>query len=211
MSYTPWLTDQAANAALDTILIAPMYLSLHTLWPGNTGAGEVSGGTGPYARQLIGFSAAASRIKPSSDTEQFPGMPDLTATPVVAIGLWRHLTSTTTTNFIGRSWLTGGRFYATVFASTDTFTAPAHGLVNGDRVARHPAGAGTLPGGATTEGTLYHVISASTDTFQISTTQGGSAVNLTSNGNFAVVKVTPKLVEAGSTFVIALTDLKAYL
>ena len=68
---------------------------------------------------------------------------------------------------------------ATVDASTDTFTSTSHGFVLNDRLTLQVDG-GTVPGGLSTTAT-YFVISAglATNTFRVSTTQGGSAVDVT--------------------------------
>jgi hypothetical protein len=63
--------------------------------------------------------------------------------------------------------------------TTDTFTKNSHGLLDNDIVTFSTTG--TLPGGMSTT-TRYYVVSSATNTFKISTTLGGSALNLTSNG-----------------------------
>lgn len=63
---------------------------------------------------------------------------------------------------------------------TDTFSSAAHGLSDDEVVCVSNSG-GALPAGLSAE-TPYYVISATTDTFQLSTTQGGSAVNITDDG-----------------------------
>lgn len=73
---------------------------------------------------------------------------------------------------------------ATAFAVTftdagDLVTAAGHGLRNGDMLLLKSKVSTT----GITVGTTYYVISATTDTFQISTTQGGAAVSLTTNGS----------------------------
>jgi len=68
----------------------------------------------------------------------------------------------------------------TADASTDTITATAHGLSNNDVVLFTNSG-GALPGGLSTN-TIYYVISAATDTFQVSTSLGGGAVDITDAG-----------------------------
>jgi len=68
----------------------------------------------------------------------------------------------------------------TVNATTDLFTATAHGLGNGDRVAFTNSG-GALPAGlaAVTE---YFAIAVTSNTFKVSATPIGSAVDLTGIG-----------------------------
>jgi len=62
-----------------------------------------------------------------------------------------------------------------VDAGTDTITYNSHGLVNTDRVKL----SGTPPTGLDTT-TKYYVVGATTNTFQVSLTSGGAAVNITS-------------------------------
>jgi len=66
----------------------------------------------------------------------------------------------------------------TAEADDETFTSVAHGLVNTDRVYIL---ATTLPTGLSSS-ILYYVISATTDTFQVSLTSGGAAVTFTTDG-----------------------------
>ena len=70
-------------------------------------------------------------------------------------------------------------------ATTDTFTANAHGLANDTRVW---VSAGTLPTGFSAS-TNYYVIATAANTFQLSATQGGTAVNASSAGAGIVVTV----------------------
>lgn len=60
-------------------------------------------------------------------------------------------------------------------ASPCVVTLTAHGLANGTRVVFTTTGA--LPTGITANTTVYFIINASTNTFNISTSLGGSAVN----------------------------------
>lgn len=65
-----------------------VYLALHTTDPGEAGTGaEVTGGSGPYARQAITFSAASGGSIAMSSTAHpsgidFSGMPGATVTHV---------------------------------------------------------------------------------------------------------------------------------
>lgn len=68
----------------------------------------------------------------------------------------------------------------TADAGTDTLTSNAHGLSNGQRVKLTTSG--SLPGGVTTSG-RYYVVGATTNTFQLSLTSGGAAIDLTSVGS----------------------------
>lgn len=66
--------------------------------------------------------------------------------------------------------------------TNDTITSPAHGFVDNDivRIFKHQGG--TLPTGIS-EDTRYFVVSSATDTFKVSATQGGSAINITAVGS----------------------------
>lgn len=76
----------------------------------------------------------------------------------------------------------------TADAGTNYLTSASHGLSNGDQL--NFLTDGTLPGGLETfdynypwGGELYYVINKTTNTFQVSLTQGGSAVDITSAGS----------------------------
>jgi hypothetical protein len=82
----------------------------------------------------------------------------------------------------------GGASAVKGFATVDTtltndqFLAPGHGMSDTDRVMVFNAFGGTIPVGLT-EGTVYFVVSSATNTFKISTTSGGAAVDITGLGN----------------------------
>lgn len=80
---------------------------------------------------------------------------------------------------------TADRYISDFNATTDTFTSNAHGLANGTRVW---VSAGTMPTGFSTS-TNYYVISTALNTFQLSATQGGAAVNASTAGAGILVTV----------------------
>jgi autotransporter-associated beta strand protein len=87
----------------------------------------------------------------------------------------------------------------TADSGTDTFTytvAPAVPLATGDRVTFTVT---TLPTGMTA-GATYFVINATAATFQIATTAGGAAVNLTANGTGVTVNGVTLLDSATEVF-----------
>lgn len=79
-------------------------------------------------------------------------------------------------------------FIAVPDQATDTFTKNAHGLSNGQIVQFTPEN-GSMPAGLDAE-TDYYVIAAAANTFQVSATSGGAAVNFTTNGT-GQLRVTP--------------------
>ena len=64
--------------------------------------------------------------------------------------------------------------------TTETFSFTAHGLTNGTAVQVSNTG-GALPTGLAID-TEYYIISATANTFQLSATVGGGAINITDNG-----------------------------
>lgn len=72
----------------------------------------------------------------------------------------------------------------TAAASDDKFTITAHGFANGDVVQLHGTASvpGTLPGGVH-PWRAYVVDSVTANTFKLTHEEGGSPINLTSNGN----------------------------
>lgn len=69
----------------------------------------------------------------------------------------------------------------TANVSTDVFTATSHGLSNGTIIFFQNTG-GAVPAGLSLN-TPYYIITATTNTFQVSATSGGSAVNITDTGS----------------------------
>lgn len=68
-------------------------------------------------------------------------------------------------------------------AATDVITCIGHGFRDGQQVyfPTLTGGAGLTAPSLTAHGTLYYIINATADTFQVSTTAGGSAVNFTTD------------------------------
>jgi surface protein len=96
--------------------------------------------------------------------------------------------------------LAGTNAPVTLTDSTDLVTRTAHGYTNGMTVSFYNIVSTT----GLTEGQIYYVINATTDTFQVSATVGGSAIALTTDGTAtllpykqAIVTVTPV---SGQTF-----------
>ena len=109
-----------------------------------------------------------------------------------------HLSSNNTTCFnpnlpSAKSFTTGD-----VNTGTDTITVAAHGYSNGDSVVF--ATNGTLPTGLSAE-TVYYIINAATNTFKVSLTSGGSAVDITTTGSGTFYVQRDTEVSANDTFV----------
>ena len=180
------LTDAGINAALDATGVT--HVGVHTAYPGGSGANEATGGSPAYARKATTPSAAASRQKqlvPSTVTF------DLAAGTVAK---W----------FVGWTASTAGssrvlapvgntiQAVGTVAASDDLILSKGHGLTASKRVVFLPIANESLPTGIT-EGTDYYVLASglTTDAFQISATDGGTAINFTTNGEMAIFDMVP--------------------
>lgn len=162
----------------------------------NSAGVELTGGSPAYARQTVTWNSPSG----GTDDQTVDRIFDVPASSEVARVLVRGALSGGTD--YGYGWI--GGFPAqigTVAAANDTVLSYAHGLPTGGRVGFHPFSAGGLPTGLT-EGTLYYVINASTDTFQVSTTSGGAAVNVTANGECAFQQCAPETFTQQGTFKI---------
>lgn len=152
------------------------YISAHSAYS-TSGANEISGGSPAYARKSATYAAASGGTKASSNSPVFDIPP---STTVRFIGLWTAVTSGTFLGMVANGG-TEFEFYADLTA--ETIKRVAHGLVNDEKVVFV---GGTPPGGLT-EGTVYFVVNKTTDDFQVSATQGGSAINLTSQATDSCV------------------------
>lgn len=77
---------------------------------------------------------------------------------------------------------------AAVNATTNILTINGHGLALDDELTFRAEAGGSLPGGLV-EGTTYYAIPLTDSTFQVATSAGGSAVNLTTAGENVVAVV----------------------
>ena len=197
------MSDYLENKLLDHSLgkasftMPTNYLALFTAAPTDAGGGtEVTGGS--YARQNA-TTALGSAGAGSSTTGSQITFPDATA-DWGNVCAWATFDALTTGNMLWWGWLGSGNEIPGTAANTgDVFTSYAHGLANADRVVVQAPEGGTLPTGISAN-TAYYVISATTDTFQVSLTQGGAAVTLTSDGEFSAYKVQVKTIANGDGF-----------
>lgn len=159
------LVTTARNAMLDALPIDGM--SLHSAFPGSTGANELSGSG--YARQTTSFNAAAGGVRTLATAETFTVGAGHT---VRWVGLW------SSTTFRGYSPNGGSPQEFSVNTSTDVVTCAAHGFSDTNTIVFY---GGTVPAGLT-EGTVYYVRDSTADTFKVAATAGGAAIDLTGTG-----------------------------
>lgn len=139
-----------------------------------------------------GWDAASGGATANTNTVTFP-----TATAgwgeILATALFDAVTAG---NMLFWGFLSTLNWAFSALASTDVFTAPGHTLANNDRVILKGAG---LPTGVSAD-TVYWVIGVSGNTFQLSLTQAGSAINLTVDGGGMVHKLAPKTISTSDIF-----------
>jgi hypothetical protein len=192
--------DAARNEMLDALTDATPALdpitsgSLHTADP-TAGANEVTGGSPAYARKAVTFANAASGAALQNGTDPVFDVP--ASTTVVATGYWSD-----TNEFKGWSPLNGGTvfpFYAT--DAGDLFSVDGHGYSNDFQVYVYAITGSSLPTGLA-EGTRYYIITVSGDTFQLSATQGGGAIAISSDGAGFIQRVIPETFGVQGTLTI---------
>lgn len=164
------------TATLNTMLDAITFTlaSLHTAFPGSTGANEVTGGAPAYAKKTIVMNASSGGSRALNASVVF----DVPATFVRWVGYWNGATfldcapngGGTPKNFV-------------VVPSTDIVYSTAHGYADTTKIVFYN---GTPPTGLT-EGTVYFVRDATTDSFKVAATSGGVAIDLTGAASFQCV------------------------
>lgn len=191
--------DDAAHAMLDALAALVTHISLHSAYSA-TGANELAGGAPAYARQAVAWGAAAARSAAMTGTEQF----DVPAGSDVAfVGLWSAAAAGTFYGMVPNGGTVREAFTA---AATDTLTVPDHGFADNDTVVVFPAAGEALPTGLTA-GTVYFVINATADTLQLSATQGGAAVDLTTDGVGVIVSIAVESFAAQGTHTVSSASL----
>lgn len=176
--YNALLSGGLSNVAL--------WASLHTGDPGTTGVNEATGGSPAYARKAITWAAVSGGTITTATTAQTFDVP---AGTYYFVGLW---SASTLGTFYGYFPVGGfNAIDATAVGSTGTFTAPSHGLANGQQVLVYNIQNGTVPVGLI-EGTVYFVTNSATNTFTLAATSGGVTLTGGVDGAAAVQRVLPE-------------------
>lgn len=193
------------TAATTTVLIS--FIGVATAADPGTGTNftgtEATGGSPAYIRKAVVWSAAASGQKVNTSALTF----DVPAGQYGFFLLFDHV-SANSGNFRGHIPF-GGAATVKGFASSDVvaadaFWSGAHGLSNGDRVCVYNVFAESLPTATgLTEGALLYVVGATTDSFQLATTLGGSALNVTVTGEFYFQRVVPEVFASQGQITVA--------
>lgn len=190
------LNDAGRNGLCAGLTALAGFASLHSGDPSTTGANELTGGSPAYARKAVTWAAAASGQQLSSNAQVFDVPAGAT---VLHAGLWSAVSGGT---FYGYTPVGNfNPFAATLLASTDVFTSYAHGMSNGFEVQIADIQAAGLPV-AFTEGTRYYVVSATADTFQLSATPGGAAVNAATDAEVIIQRALPEAFAGQGTYTL---------
>lgn len=160
----------AKDLMLDALVITDA--SAHSAFPGVTGANELSGGG--YARVAASFGSATTGVRSLSSGVNLTIPAGAT---VRWLGLWNAST------FLGYAVNAGVPREFICDSATDTVACPAHGYVDTNKIVFY---GDAVPGGLT-EGTVYFVVNATADSFQVAATSGGAEIDLTSGGGSACV------------------------
>jgi hypothetical protein len=181
------IADNAAASPLTNI-----YAALHTAWPAETDSQNASEcAYGSYARVAVarttgGFTVTNDQVSPVATI----GFPACTSGSESAMFFSTGVASSGATKILHRGVI-GSRLGPFTGLVSDTIAIPGlSGLAVNDRIVFLTTNGSSLPTGLT-EGTVYYVLSVSTDDITVSTTLGGSVVNLTTTGDGIAFKVTP--------------------
>lgn len=179
--------------------------------PGTTAtaaATEATGGSPAYARLAVTWGTPSTGTVSNTGALAF----DVPAGTYGFFTLWSASSGNSGTQFQGFLVFGGAapkKGFGTVDATNvtnDTITSNSHGLVNTDRVICFNVVGETIPTGIT-EGAAYFVVGSTTDTFQISTTLAGAAVNLTGQGEVYFEKVVPEIMTGQGQITAAIAAL----
>lgn len=183
-SFTDYLENNVLNhifGGADFTRPATLHVGLFTTLPNDAGTGGVEVTGAGYARVAVtnnstNFPAASGGSKSNGTQIQFA---QATASwgNVKGFGIFD---ASSGGNLLVASYLVGARKFCTVNTATDTITSTSHGFTNGQKIALWSPN-GTVFGGLT-EFQNYYVIGSATNTFQVSATVGGAAIDLTTVG-----------------------------
>jgi hypothetical protein len=181
------------------------YVGLSSTDPGEAGAGITEPSTGSYAGQsytnnTTNWPAASGGSSSNGTAISFP---QATAPGYGALVRFWFIKETNGAGALvtyGR--LQGAFKYFTVVSATDVFTSTSHGLVDGTPVIVENEN-GALPTGLSAN-TTYYIINSTTNTFKLSATLGGSAIDITADGSGTnkIAEDKAQTVNSGTTLTI---------
>lgn len=216
--FTTFHIDKVLNLYRNTTYTAPatVYAGIITA-VADLDAGTVTEASfAGYARVAITLAAPGAglggRFVQNSGAVTFPAKTDAGSVDGIAVGIWD---ASTAGNLLEVMYLDGDDPFIAVVDGTgvtnNTLAATNHGLANDQRVRvlRLP-GTGAVPTGLA-ENTTYFVVGTANDTFQLSATQGGAAIDITAEGGVIVVQISPVTINQNDQANFAINTLKSYL
>lgn len=188
MSLSNYLENALGNAVLrNTTYTSPATVYLH-LYPTNPTEADTATeltNAGGYAPQSIAFTAPTNGVFPNSNLVNYGTSSAAYSGAVAYVGIRDSVTPNAGNLLWYGPNITGTPVDYVAVASTDVFTSPGHGFVNTDLVV--PFDSDSIPTGINAD-TRYFVVSSTTDTFQLSLTSGGAAINITVSGSGKIAK-----------------------
>lgn len=179
------IADNAASSPL-----ASLYYALHSADPGAGGDQTTSEiAYTSYARKQVSRSATDFSVTGNTGTNVLEvAFPEKTGGSNVTPSHWSLGTATSGAGkILFRGPIATVNYGPFTGATSDTLTIPGHALIVDDRCVFYALFGSSLPTGIT-EGTVYWVKTAGTDVITISTTQGGSTLDVTAVGDGVVYK-----------------------
>lgn len=190
--------DAVKNDAVDGATGNFGFIGVHSAYSAS-GANELSGS--PYAREVIAWDAATSRVADNTSeiVVDIPG-----GNTAAFLGFWSLLTSGV---FQGMTPLGSTIMLPAVVFNTDDYVyCEGHGLNDADQVVFSTVDGGTIPGGLA-EGTIYFVRDSATDRFKVSATSGGGAIDITTSGNTILQNIIPEVFGSDGTLTFGAGDI----
>lgn len=189
------LADDWLGMLGGTAFTAPSatYVQLHTGDPGSAGASNVSSVT---TREAVTWGAPSAGSISENNTPTWSSWAGTNGEVVTDISVWNASSAGT---FLFSAPLAGTAYeFTCTDASPGVFTAPGSSYANGTQVVLTPIAGVALPTGFTGD-TIYFVVSASGDTFELAATSGGTAINSTAVGAGIVQASGAKTMDTGDT------------
>lgn len=186
--------------------IGNVYAALHTAWPGETATQDASevAYTG-YSRVAVsrgaGFTVTNDQVSPAAAVN----FGACTASPTIAYFFSFGEGASGGTKIWHRGVI-GARLGPFTGATNDNITIPGlSGVSVSDRIAFFATHGTSLPTGIT-EGVVYYVKTVSGEVVTVSTTDGGTTLDLTAIGAGVAYKVTPLVITAEPQVTPSLSD-----
>lgn len=200
-----------AGGLLQSAADGNLHVSLHLTWPG-AGVSQATGEaayTG-YARQAVTRDSSgwtdADGVGNSKNVAAIT-FPEKTAGSDETAHFWGVGSDSSGAGNLQQVGHFGNDPIACIATTDDNIeVGTGHGLSVNDKVMFYNTPNSTFPTGIT-EGTIYFVITVSSDTITISTTLGGGALDITVNGSALIAKIVPKLIEDGDEPKISASNL----